>query len=135
MTNWNKYFLPFKSGGRDFSGVDCWGLIYLAYKTERDIILPTYGDVGAYELIKVVREITKAVKSSPLWRPVSELSLCPFDVCVMAFVGERQVGHVGLMTSKNKVLHTEAGSNAVYISIDHPSIRERVIGFWRYYHE
>jgi len=37
--------IPYKHRGRDFDGVDCFGLLYLIFKTKRDIILPNFLDL------------------------------------------------------------------------------------------
>lgn len=44
--DFNKYVgLPFKHQGRDFDGVDCWGIPYLIFKNELGIILPDFTDL------------------------------------------------------------------------------------------
>jgi len=46
MGKYNKYInLPFSNLGRDFNGCDCYGLFYLIYKEERNIILPDFTEV------------------------------------------------------------------------------------------
>ena len=44
--NFEKYInLPYKHKGRDFSGIDCWGLVYLVYKEEKNILIPNFTEL------------------------------------------------------------------------------------------
>ena len=44
--NFEKYInLPYKNLGRDFDGIDCFGLLYLIFKEERNILLPDFTEL------------------------------------------------------------------------------------------
>jgi cell wall-associated NlpC family hydrolase len=46
MPNFKDYIgLPYKHKGRDFGGIDCWGLYRLIYEYELNIVLPDFTDV------------------------------------------------------------------------------------------
>jgi len=45
--NFSKYIgLPYKNKGRNFNGVDCYGIVYLIYKEEKNINLPDFSDIN-----------------------------------------------------------------------------------------
>ena len=47
IAGWTNTYIeiPFMAHGRDKNGLDCWGLIWLTYKEQRGIILPSYDEV------------------------------------------------------------------------------------------
>ncbi len=123
--------LPFQDGGRDFTGVDCWGLVRLIYAKELSIELPSYAEISAKSLIAVAREIGKG-KDGLEWQEIEREAIKPFDVAVMTLYGSTRVGHVGVITSNRKVMHVELGCAVVVVSLDHIQIRERVKCFRRH---
>lgn len=134
MTHWaEKYVaLRFLDGGRDRRGVDCWGLVSLAFKTEKGIDLPTYGDVPAHELLKVARQIARDRDLSP-WKIVLEPE--PFDVVLMrgGINASRAFPvHVGVMVDRDHVMHIEEGISVTTVPINHSSIGHRIIGLRRH---
>ena len=63
---WNDYVgVPYKLHGRDEDGLDCWGLVRLIYKEQKDIDLPSLSEeyftadevlAGALEKRKVLAQ-------------------------------------------------------------------------------
>lgn len=121
--------IPFKSQGRDFSGVDCWGLVWLIYKHELGIDLPEYGDISATDLAEVAKNITEGYAIEP-WVDINRPS--EFDVVVMHFYGTRRVGHVGIVTGSNMLLHTERSFDSVSVPQNHMTVRHRIVGYRRH---
>ena len=101
--------LPFVDGGRDWPGVDCWGLVRLAFKTEHKIELPTYGDIPASELIRIAYKVAEETAKEP-WHPVDKPQM--FDMAVM--YRKHAPIHVGLMVD-HRVLHIERATSAVLV--------------------
>lgn len=129
-TNWfGKYIgLPFVDGGRDFKGVDCWGLVRLVFKNELDVDIPSYGDISAVELSKVAREIAQESVREP-WLPV----IGPIQVFDVAVMHKRRAPiHVGIMTGPNQLLHIEKSTSAVHVPIIHPTIKFRSAAMFRH---
>lgn len=123
--------LTFKDKGRDFAGVDCWGLVRLVYSEERGIDLPSYGEISADELQRVSDEI-KSGAASESWKPVNPAEACEFDVVVMRFHGYRMNGHVGVITPCLKVMHIEKHSNVMIVPFNDPTIKNRIISLQRF---
>lgn len=136
MVSWvNKYVgLPFKDGGRDRNGVDCWGLIRLIYQQELRIDLPTYGEISAEDLARVAEAVGSNYSLEP-WHEISESNILPFDVVVMKFYGQKRIGHVGIMVHDGRtVLHTERNLDSALVPLNHMTIRHRIVGFRRHAH-
>jgi cell wall-associated NlpC family hydrolase len=118
--NWTRFqFIPYRDGGRDYNGIDCWGLIYLVYRDILHIELPTYGGIGASELIAVYRQI-KADKVGKDWQEIPVGEEKQFDVVVLAGTRPNEVGrlglaevHVGLVTQPGQIIHTEETTGCV----------------------
>jgi hypothetical protein len=129
--NWiEKYVgLPFIDGGRDWSGVDCWGLVRLVLKTECGIEVPSYGEISAHDLMLVAREVSGESSREP-WCLISQPEI--FDVAVMFKL--RAPVHVGIVAALAPVrlLHIEKATSAVFIIATHPSVAFRSIVYHRH---
>lgn len=124
--------LPFKDKGRDFTGVDCWGLVRLIYKEELKIELPTYGEISATDLSAVAAMVGGNYDVEP-WQDVRYEDARPFDVVVMRFYGQKRIGHVGIVVDAGRtLLHTENKLDAALVPLGHMTIRHRVVGFRRH---
>jgi cell wall-associated NlpC family hydrolase len=121
--------LPYRDKGRDRAGLDCWGLVRLAFLELRGIELPAYGeDYSTAADRRAVAELV-AGEIEPAWRPIAPGLEQPLDA-VLVREG-RFPRHVGLVTAPGKMLH---------VAPDHPSriesyragaIAPRIVGFFR----
>lgn len=133
LVTWiNRYInIPFVDGGRDHSGVDCWGLVQLVYQQELGIDLPSYAEISAHDLINVARKITVG-KDGETWQNVEPDAIQPFDVCVMRFFGRKSIGHVGLVVDRKTIFHIERVADATLTPLNHHTIKERIECFRRH---
>ncbi len=142
----DKYIdLPFVPDGRDWQGVDCWGVIRLAYKGEKGIDLPAHSgilvDMGIASLKAAAAAYDKFKESWDLVgtmvnRPQKELKeltkkICPFDV-VLIRTGKFQ-WHAGLVVDRRKMLHISSGVNSCVVEFTDPEWRHRVEEFRRHH--
>lgn len=111
--------LPFKDGGRDRAGVDCWGLVRLVYARECKIDLPSYGEISAHDLMAVAGEVEGACDADP-WMPVHPASLRIYDVVVM--IRRHRPVHMGVMIDAASILHIEQKTDSVMVPLSHPSL-------------
>lgn len=119
--------LPFVDFGRDFTGVDCWGLVRLVLMEEAHIDVPTYGEISAHDLIKVTQTISSESSIDP-WRPVQRNELQAFDLALM----RGRPMHVGIMADAKHLLHVEEKICAVFLPLTHPSVSGRLLRFIRH---
>lgn len=116
--------VPFVPHGRDWEGWDCWGLMYLAYKEIRGIILPRYDK--DYQSVKD-RELLEALFAQGIesqWKTVTEAQAC--DAIMYRMNGN--VCHVALAVNDKKMIHSEHGIGTTYEDIK----RYNVEGIYRY---
>lgn len=112
--------IPFRVGGRDFTGVDCYGLVRLVYHLERSILLPE-SDTPYHETGPGVSPlVTRGALTGP-WRVVTGEMESAFDVLVINEGGEPC--HLGLVLSPGWMLHAAHG-HGVGVS-PHSSMRFR----------
>lgn len=120
--------IPYVSKGRDFRGVDCWGLLYLFYKTELGIDIPSFSsdyrnsDRVAYE---------KMVECSDHFRGWREVEK-PQSMDVALF----RIGplfHVGVFVQKGKGTLSIMKNGLVEL-IDPKEIlwKDRLKSWWHY---
>lgn len=129
--NWTARYvgIPFIDGGRTSRGLDCWGLIRLAFLEECSIELPSYGEISALDLAKIAGMISKETMHSP-WIPVQKESLHAFDVAVM--FRRRYPVHVGLMVSSKEMLHVYEKASTVRVPLTSPTVAYPRIHFYRH---
>ena len=116
--------------GRDFSGVDCWGLRYLIFRHELGVTLPSYA--GAYATPEDVQAIRALVAGRE--RDHEEIppgSEQPFDAVLMRVA--RAPVHIATVCGDGLLLHIEAGRVSLVASYAAGSLlSHRVLGFYRY---
>jgi cell wall-associated NlpC family hydrolase len=99
--------IPWVAGGRDWQGVDCWGLLRLVYKEEFGIELPEIPGLPA----KLLNEIVEQEKKTS-WTEISK----PIDGCGVAMSKKTILHHVGIYAAADggKVIHCWSGNNSVH---------------------
>jgi cell wall-associated NlpC family hydrolase len=120
----DKYIgIPYKLGGRDYAGADCYGLVYL--------ILMEYGyTLPRYQMSYTIQERTTLIsENSPvvLGKQVS----VPEDFCVVLFYKGEYPTHMGVYLSGG-VFHTVEATNSVYEKLGTGSLKRYTkMEFWR----
>lgn len=119
--------IPFKNKGRDWNGVDCWGLVHLFYKEEFGIQLPPYLDVNEkWDEVGKIAAVMGVEKNK--WKKVAIPQFG--DVIMFNIVGIPV--HVGIALDKKMMLHA---LDKVGVSIEpYKSLKWefRLEGFYRY---
>lgn len=123
--------LPFVDGGRDRGGVDCWGLIRLVLKDQCEIEVPSYGTIAAKDLMSIAKQM-EISNNMPPWKTVTTPR--QFDIVGMLGRAEkaRAMIHVGIMASDTHLIHVERLTDSVMLPLTHPSVKNRICGFYRH---
>lgn len=123
-------YVKFEAKGRTYSGIDCYGLPYLAYRDVLGIELPGYideyvdaGDTKASR--RVINDLIIQQKQN--WDLVNKPQA--MDVVVFRFSDTET--HVGLMIDKNKFIHCEKKINTVVERLNSAKWEKRVEGIYR----
>ncbi len=123
MKWWGKYIgVPYLDQGASFAGVDCRGLIRLAWATElgrHDF--PAYAMVSASDMVAAAQAISSE-QSSGKWQLVQEGQGQAFDIAVIWRLanidGRFRWGpfHLGLVTDDAHVLHCDETTATVRLA-------------------
>jgi len=110
--------LPYKYLGRDFDGVDCYGLLFLIYKHVLGIDLPEYSNFYTQDWYKTEDHIvdqfhTFMEKIDPPYKK--------FDGILLRHGTKTIVNHIATYLGENKMIHIYKGST---------SRIDRFTGFW-----
>lgn len=134
----NEYVgLPFLDRGRSKAGLDCWGLVAMAFKEQLSVVLPGFDTIGAYDAKAVLSAIVRTCKLDE-W--TSHKKPKDFDVVIMKSIKRHDDGkvrkletHVGLVCCDGtRILHIEQGINAMCVPISSPQIKNRITRFMRH---
>lgn len=119
--------VPFRIGGRDYSGWDCWGLVHVAY---RDVLGIDIGDYSAdYNAEVTYRELAAMIeREQPAWVQVVGK---PREGDVSLYRVGRHNTHVGVIVAK-RLLHCEGGVNTVLEDLSTPVWARRHVNFFRH---
>lgn len=120
--------LPYRPGGRDPSGVDCWGLVFLVLRAA-GVDAPAYSDHGINAAD--ARGLAALIAGElPAWVPVPAGQERPLDAVLMR--DGRTESHVGIVVSPGFLLHIERGHASRIERYRTEPIRRRVVGFYRF---
>ena len=121
--------VPFVPQGRSRDGLDCWGVVWLAYNEVRGIDLPSYADEYKTEDIRNFPHLEELInKYLPEWEETTNPT--EGDVVLMRLRG-RPI-HVGLVIGDGMMLHIEEGIELCIERYGNAFWRNRIIGFYRY---
>lgn len=112
MKSLNEFIgIPFKDGGRDFDGCDCWGLVMLYYKKQLELDLPDY-KIGAFDFPKI-SETVRAEINKPVW--IMQTFPEPNAIAVMKLGDTKDVNHAAICVGEDKLLqaYDKTGSHLV----------------------
>jgi len=130
MYEWVKNYIgiPFVSGGRTFSGCDCYGLVRLALLNEYGVTLP--------ELSEDYSDALNREQTSTLFRenlPVlaGEQLPGPEEAAVAAITDGGRLCHIGIVAGGGYILHCARVTGTVCQRASHPGLRGRIQGYYR----
>lgn len=123
----NKYVnIPFKDGGRDLAGCDCWGLVRLVYQQEFSIDLPSFS--GEYDINdpKLLHDLIAQHKEG--WEQLGE----PEPGCVVLFRMFGSESHVGVAVSHTQFLHAREKYSSAVENFSSTEWKNRIVGYYKY---
>ena len=122
--------LPYAVGGRDRSGVDCFGLCLLVWRERFGLDVPLYGGV-TWEVANsaaVGDLIAGEVRAG--WDPVAPGDERPGDAVLMRMRGHPI--HVGVVVAEGLMLHCHDRADAAVEDFRTLQWSRRILGFHRY---
>jgi cell wall-associated NlpC family hydrolase len=122
--------VPFVDKGRDYSGVDCYGLVYLCFRDVYGVELPLYRDDydDAGNTRKSRGDISRMIGTGKrIWKQVIDYK--PMDVALFTLGG--QPLHVGMMIDHRNFLHCEKKIGVVIEGLNRAMWRNRLEGVYR----
>jgi cell wall-associated NlpC family hydrolase len=119
--------IPYVPHGRDYTGADCWGLLYLFYRDRLKLAVPSYS--AEMEERRFCKQDIAPLIGRELqhWDPVSVPHL---GDAVLLRSGRHET-HVGVFIGRNRLLHSEGPTPSVIERLDDLRIRNRIVGFYR----
>ena len=118
--------LPFKGGGREVDGLDCWGLARLYYRNELGIDLPSFDSVYHIDDNLRIQELISQYREG--WDRVETPN--PGDLVVFNVLGEAV--HLGIVLDGNQFLHIREDRDSVIESLSGVKWNRRIEGYYRY---
>ena len=118
MSHWaGRYIgIPYVDGGRGHDGCDCWGLVWLVYREQFEVDLPSYRGtyVSAADKADVARLLDGGRSG---WRAVSLDQVECGDVALLRY-SDGTPAHVGVMLDQRRMLHVHEGIDTTIAHLD-----------------
>ena len=116
--------VPFRDGGRDLSGLDCWGLTREIY-SRFGYDFPLY-EISCYDTMNVNQEMER---NRAFWKQHFPPKI-PVP-CVITFkISSPVINHVGVFIGEGRFIHTRELTGTVIEKLDSPVWRHRIEGFY-----
>lgn len=118
----SKYLgLPWKIGGRDRDGIDCYGLVAMIYRDELGIEIDSL--TGAYaseDERALIASVVAGQKDAGAWVPVEPGHEQEFDCVMFRYAGHES--HIGVVVEKGRMIHQLLGRRS--------AVEPYGAGFW-----
>lgn len=118
--------IPYQEKGRTFSGVDCWGLACLVYKTEFDIDLPSYDEHYELDSEDGIAELIAREKEG--WQPIEVPEVG--DLALFKIFGH--AAHIGIVVDSRTYLEVRENRDTVLERFDSVTSKKRLVGYFKY---
>jgi len=131
MAEWAEPYvgLPYKAGGRDRSGLDCWGLVLLVLRERFGIDVPVYG--GVTWSVATSADVARKIEQERAgWAQIDAGQERPGDVILMRLRGYPI--HVGVVLGDGMMLHAHDGADVTREPYQSVHWRHRIVGFYRH---
>ncbi len=122
--------LPFKAGGRDRTGLDCYGLFALVLREQFGKEIPAYDGFGFNQGCDRAALAAFIEAHREDWTEVPPGEERPGDGILLRLLGHPI--HVGVVIGKGWMLHVEDGIDACLERYDGPRWSRRVMGCYRH---
>ena len=128
MSAWSDKYLgiPWRYGGRDREGIDCWGLVSLVYLKELKIELLDFDSIGSSYSNACQSYLTSGLMDNWVSRET------PIEYCIVLFNWRGEPYHVGVWT-QGHVLHVLESGDSNCIDLDYFVNQSRMWSIRGYY--
>ncbi|MCE5229002.1 C40 family peptidase [bacterium] len=130
IPSWAEHYvgLPWLAGGRDRSGVDCWGLVRMVLDEQFHVELPLWNECSDPEQSDCAGKAIASHRDG-MWREIVAGEEQLGDIVLMQVAGD--VSHVGLVLGGGMMLHAHRAAGSVVESYIGPRWSRRVRAFVR----
>jgi len=136
----NKYIgLPYKHKGRDFKGVDCYGLFRLIFQEEKGITLPDYTELKIdYDKNWYKNKDNnhflncQGTVDGTFWDTISTKPYKKFDLLLFYLKSPLIANHCGLYLQDSKFIHIYEDTTSTINSLDDLFWSSNLYGVIRY---
>lgn len=134
MINWKKYInIPYKEFGRDFNGVDCYGLVALIYKEEKGLVIPDYTELAYNKTRYDIKSQEEHILSSMGIKWVMSDNIKPFDALIFNKRSNCKItSHIGLYIGNNKFIHVLENFPSHIERLSNPIWKSKLYGVMRF---
>jgi cell wall-associated NlpC family hydrolase len=115
--------VPYKKNGRDYDGLDCYGLIQLYYREKLGIYLPEYVTPENDNMVSQI-----VMEGKQLWEELEK----PAPDCAVLFRVKAYYYHMGIILDDRSFLHIVQHKNVCKEKLDHLFWKNRIEGYYKW---